>query len=65
MNQTESIPDEKFNLAYTIIAEIVTKYGDKYLPIFKRMHEEKLQRQANADLQRIAKAIVSSTDKQY
>lgn len=63
MKQTKELTEEKFNAAYIIIAAIVTKYGDKYLPIFKRMHEEKLQRQANADLQRIAKDIVSSIDK--
>jgi len=53
------LTDEKFNAAYLIIAEIVAKHGDKYLPIFKRLHEEKLQRKANADLKAIALSAVS------
>ena len=56
------LTDEKLQAAYVIIAEIVTKYGDKYLPIFKRLHEEKLQRLANADLKAIAQQVLSETN---
>ncbi len=62
MKQTDTLTEEKFNAAYQIIAAIVTKYGDKYLPVFKRMHEEKLQRRANADLQMIAKSVASQIE---
>ncbi|MBW7941447.1 MAG: hypothetical protein H3C64_03385 [Candidatus Kuenenia stuttgartiensis] len=62
MKQTDTLTEEKFNAAYQIIAAIVTKYGDKYLPIFKRMHEEKQLRQANAELEMIAKTVASQSD---
>lgn len=60
MKQTKILTDETFNTAYMIIAGIVTKYGDAYLPVFKRMHEEKQQRQANADLKAIAALTLAS-----
>ncbi len=59
MKQTKILTDETFNTAYIIIAGIVTKYGDAYLPVFKRMHEEKQQRQVNADLKAIAALTVA------
>lgn len=62
MEKNLILTDEKLQAAYVIIAEIVTKYGDKYLPIFKRLHEEKLQRQANADLKAIAQQVLSETN---
>lgn len=54
MKQTKILTEETFDTAYMIIAGIVTAYSDAYLPVFKRMHEEKQQRQANADLKAIA-----------
>lgn len=62
MEKDKILTDEKLQAAYVIIAGIVTKYGDKYLPIFKRLHEEKLQRQANADLKAIAQQVLSETN---
>ena len=57
MKNDETLTSEKFNEAYLIIAGIVTEHGDKYLPVFKRMHEEKLKRQADDELKAIAIAI--------
>lgn len=60
MTEDKTLTDEKFYSAYLIIAGIVTKYGDTYLPVFKRMHDEKQQRQANADLRAIALRALSA-----
>ena len=60
MTQTKILNDETFNAAYFIIAGIVTKYGDTYLPVFKRIHEEQQQRQANVDLKAIALQVLST-----
>jgi len=40
--------------AYTIMAKIVRDHGDVYLPIFKRLHEEREARKARQDLRNIA-----------
>ena len=40
--------------AYQIMARIVRDYGDKYLPVFKRLHEEREVRKANQGLKDIA-----------
>ncbi len=62
MEKNKTLTDEKFDTAYLIIAGIVTKYGDKYLPIFKRLHDEKQQRQADADLKAIALNALLNSD---
>lgn len=49
-----SVTDENIDQAYIIMARIIHAYGDKYLPIFKRIHEERELRKANQDLRNIA-----------
>ena len=51
------VSDEKIDTAYVIIAKIIRDYGDKYLPVFKRIHEEREVRKANLDLKNIALQI--------
>ena len=51
--------------AYKFIANIVTIYGDKYLPIFERLHNEVIKQKSNNELLDIAKNITQkklSTD---
>lgn len=48
------ISDEEFESCYIIVARIVSETGDKYLPIFRRMHQERQLREANNELRAIA-----------
>ncbi len=57
MQETNTVTDEMLERAYTIIAKIIRDHGDKYLPIFKRIHEEREARKANQDLKDIALQI--------
>lgn len=50
----KTVTDEQVDKAYSIMARIVRDYGDAYLPVFKRLHEEKEARKANFDLRNIA-----------
>ena len=59
MKNRKPVTTEMLDTAYMIIARIVARDGDKYLPIFKRLHDEKAQRKADADLKTIA-ILVSS-----
>lgn len=43
--------------AYELMAKIVTVYGDKYLPIFERLHREIKERQSRHTLLEIAEKI--------
>lgn len=61
MSKDKILTEEALQTAYTIIAGIVAKHGDTYLPIFKRLHEEKELRKANADLKAIALQVLSGT----
>lgn len=58
MTKEKTVTDARLEEAYTIMAAIIRDHGDKYLPIFKRLHEERLQRKANSDLKEIALQIV-------
>lgn len=51
---SEDVPMEKLEEGYKIMAGIVQKRGEKFLPIFKRLHEELLQRRVKQDLMNIA-----------
>lgn len=44
--------------AYVIAAEIVQKFGDIYLPLFERLHDEMKKHEAKRDLKLIALNIV-------
>ena len=48
---------ENIERAYIIMARIVRDYGDKYMPIFQRMHEIRKAHKSNQDLKNIALQI--------
>jgi hypothetical protein len=50
----DGINDDELNRCYRIIACIVRDKGDKYLPIFQRVHDEIESRKANRKLKDIA-----------
>ena len=51
--------------AYTIAAQIVTAYGEKYLPLFKRLHDEVELKQSQQHLKNIAATIALQTPQHY
>ena len=53
------VGDERLEKAYSAMAEFVTAYGDAYLPIFRRLHDEREQRNANQSLLDLAKKITT------
>jgi hypothetical protein len=53
---------EKIKIAYRASAKIVALYGDRYLPLFERMHEELKKVEAAFDLKTLAINISSSED---
>lgn len=57
MAKENTVTDAKLDEAYSIMAAIIRDHGEKYLPIFKRLHEERLQRKASSDLKNIALQI--------
>lgn len=54
------VTDENIEAAYIIMGRIIRDYGDKYLPIFKRLHEERELRKANRDLRSIALQVAKT-----
>lgn len=54
MTNTKIVSDAALDDAYSIMAAIIRDHGEKYLPVFKRLHEEKLQRNARNELKEIA-----------
>lgn len=58
MKQEMKVTDELLESAYLIIAGIVTAHGEKYLPVFKRIHEEVQERKAQKNLLSIAAELV-------
>lgn len=57
MAAEQPVTDDMIEKAYRIMARIIRDHGDKYLPIFKRLHEERARRQASHDLKNIALQI--------
>lgn len=45
--------------AYYIAAEIVQKFGEIYLPLFERLHDEMKKHQAKRDLRNIALTVAT------
>ena len=54
------VADEDLETAYKIMAIIVSNHGDKYLPVFKRIHEELEQRRTQQGLMNIALQIAEN-----
>ncbi|MES2479447.1 MAG: hypothetical protein V4561_10185 [Bacteroidota bacterium] len=57
---SKDVSMEELEEAYAIIADIIRKRGEKFLPIFKRLHEEVLQRRVNQSLIDIALQVSSA-----
>jgi len=57
MRDEREVTDQMFEDAYRIMAKIIRDHGDKYLPVFKRLHEERINRIAKRDLKNIALQI--------
>ncbi|OJV55784.1 MAG: hypothetical protein BGO31_16955 [Bacteroidetes bacterium 43-16] len=60
MKKEVIVTDENIEQAYIIMANIVRNYGDKYLTIFKRIHDEREVRKANQELRNIALQVSSN-----
>lgn len=52
-----SVTDEMLEQAYIIMAKIIRDHGEKYLPVFNRLHKEREARKAKQDLKNIALQI--------
>jgi hypothetical protein len=61
MKKPVVVTDETIEEAYRIMARIVRNHGEKYLPVFKRLHEENEQRKAIRTLWDIALRIAQET----
>lgn len=59
MPKQEPVSDPMLDDAYAVMAGIIRDCGDKYLPIFKRLHEEKGLRMAARDLKNIALQVAT------
>jgi hypothetical protein len=59
MSKQETVTDARLDEAYVVMAGIIRNGGDKYLPIFKRLHEEREVRRARNDLKQIALQVAS------
>lgn len=56
-----TVSDEEVEKAYKIMAGVIRDHGDKYLPVFQRLHEEYEQRKAKRDLKNLALQIAADT----
>ncbi|MCY1245539.1 hypothetical protein D9M72_586980 [compost metagenome] len=61
MRKSNVITDESIEKAYSIMAKIVVNYGDKYLPVFQRMHEIREEYKAKQDMKNIALQIAQNS----
>ncbi|WP_168732718.1 hypothetical protein [Flavobacterium supellecticarium] len=52
--------EENIEKAYIIMAKIVRDYGEKYMPIFERMHEIREAHKSNRDLKNIALLVAQT-----
>src|SRR5690606_19839414 len=62
MQKQKAVTDDQVEKAYSIIARIVRDYGDAYLPMFTRLHEEREARNAKSALKHIALQVAQSSD---
>lgn len=58
---SDDVPMEKLEEGYRIMAGIVRTQGEKYLPIFKRLHDEVMQRRAKQELLNVALQVSDTT----
>jgi hypothetical protein len=59
MKKPPKLSDELVEEAYITMAQIIRDHGDKFLPVFQRIHEIREQRKAKRDLKNIALQIAS------
>lgn len=52
-----TVSDEDLAKAYKIMAKVIRDHGDKYLPVFQRLHEEMETRKSKQGLKDIALQI--------
>lgn len=48
--QAADVTDDMLEESYITMAKVVTFYGEEYLPIFERLHEERKRRQQKKGL---------------
>lgn len=61
MNQKpDNAGDEKLYHFYHVAAEVVSKYGDAYLPVFKSLHNEMQASNKDAQIKYIALRLASA-----
>lgn len=56
----EGITVEQLYEVYHIAASVVTKYGDVYIPIFKRLHKEVQKIEEETQIKTLALKIASA-----
>ena len=62
MKSEATITLTQLQTAYKIAAKVVTQYGDVYMPIFKRLHEEVDKRMAEEKLKNIALQVAQTME---
>lgn len=62
MKHQQKVTLQQLREGYKITAKIVSTYGDKYLPIFKRLHDEMEKRMAEETLKNIALQVAQTMD---
>ncbi|MBU7569300.1 MAG: hypothetical protein KAF41_01485 [Flavobacterium sp.] len=61
MSKQDIMTIENIERAYIIMAKIVRDYGDKYIPVFQRMHEIREAYKAKQDMKNIALQIAQNS----
>ena len=61
MDKKSIIHMQDIEKAYIMMARIVRDYGDKYMPVFQRMHDIRNTYKAKQDLKNIALQIAHKT----
>ena len=58
IHEDSEVTDEILDECYVLIAQAVTLYGERYLPIFERIHEEReVRRKQKELLARVASVV--------
>jgi hypothetical protein len=61
---TNGITKEQLMTCYHLAAKAVSLYGDSYLPVFKRLHEEVEKTKQNEDMKSLALILISGNNSQ-
>jgi hypothetical protein len=60
-NLNEPISLEDIQRAYGIAARVIKDFGDVYLPIFQRLHEELAERKKQLDMKAVALSVADNS----